>query len=109
MTVPTTIVIDGTEYVRKQDVPAGPPTDYQIIVADRGWVFVGAVSRDHEGIAIADARCIRVWGTDADKPGLGYLALNGPTAKTKMEPSGTIRVPLHAVVASFDTESAKWL
>lgn len=108
MSTPITITIDGTEYIRKTDAAAGPPTEHQIVVADRGWVFVGNVTKDDAGISIANARCIRCWGTDNDKPGLGYLAANGPTSKTKLDPSGTVRVPLHAVVATFDTDAAKW-
>lgn len=107
---PKTISIDGTDYIRVTDLPAGPQTEYRIVVADRGWVFVGAVVAEDDGsLAINEARCIRCWGTDSDKPGLGYLALNGPTTKTKLDPSGTVRVPAHAVVAMFDTEASKWL
>jgi len=106
---PKTISIDGTDYIRVSDLPAGPPPEYRIVVADRGWVFVGAATtEDDGGITIANAKCIRHWGTDSDKPGLGYLAQNGPTAKTKLDPSGTVRIPTHAVIATFDTEAAKW-
>ena len=108
MSTSKTITIDGVDYVRKTDAAAGPPTTHQIVVADRGWVFVGNVTSDETGISIANANCIRIWGTDNDKPGLGWLATNGPTQKTKLDPSGTVRVPLHAVVATFDTEAAKW-
>jgi len=107
---PKTISIDGTDYIRVTDMPAGPPTEYQIVVADRGWVFVGAVVTEDDGsLTINEARCIRYWGTDNDKPGLGYLALNGPTNKTKLDQSGVVRVPVHAVVVTFDTEASKWL
>lgn len=110
MSQPNTIKIDNVEYVRKTDTPAGPPTPYRIVVADRGWVFVGATTQHPDwSLTIANARVIRVWGTDSKKPGLGYLALNGPTASTKLDPSGTVRVPAHAVVATFDTDSAKWV
>jgi len=110
MSVPTTITIDGTEYIRKTDLPAGPPTEHRIIVADRGWVFVGPCVDEEDGsVTISPAKCIRYWGTDNDKPGLGYLALNGPTSKTKLDPSGTVRIPKHALVGSFDTEASKWL
>ncbi len=107
---PKTISIDGTDYVLATDPPAGPPSEYRIVVADRGWVFVGpTLDEDHGGVTISPARCIRYWGTDNDKPGLGYLALNGPTSKTKLDASGTVRVPAHAVVASFDTRASLWL
>lgn len=109
MSSPTTIKIDNVEYIRKTDVPAGPPTSHRIVVADRGWVFVGsAVSEDDGSVTISNAKVVRYWGTDASKPGLGYLALNGPTSKTKLDPSGTVRIPAHALVATFDTDAAKW-
>lgn len=108
MSNPTTITIDETKYIRADTVAAGPPTSMQIVVADRGWVFVGTTSHDEAGVTISCAKCIRYWGTDNDKPGLGWLALNGPTAKTKLDPSGTVRVPIHALVATFDTEASKW-
>jgi phage tail sheath gpL-like len=107
MSTPNTISIDGTDYVRADSQPA-VTGDIQIVVADRGWVFVGAVTNDEAGTTIANARCIRIWGTDNDKPGLGYIAMNGPTSKTKLDASGTVRIPLHALVATFDTDASKW-
>jgi hypothetical protein len=110
MSVPTTIQIDGVDYVRKTDVPAGPPTEYRIVVADRGFVFVGpTVVEDDGSMVVSPAKCIRVWGTDESKPGLGWLAQNGPTSKTKLDASGTVRVPKHALVLTLDTDGAKWL
>ena len=106
MTTPTTISIDGTQYIKATD--AGEPTPLQIVVADRGWVFIGHTTRDESGTTITDAKCIRYWGTDNDKPGLGWLAQNGPTSKTKLDPSGTNRIPTHAVVLTFDTDASKW-
>lgn len=108
MTTPSTIKIDNTEYVRADQLAAGERPAMQIVVADRGFVFVGNTTYDEQGVNIANAKCIRVWGTDSDKPGLGWLALNGPTAKTKLDASGTVRVPTHAIVATFDTETARW-
>lgn len=111
MSTPTTITIDDQVYVKQSDLPAGPPTDFRIIVADRGWVFVGQCVDEEDGsVTINDAKCIRYWGTDNDKPGLGYLALNGPTSKTKIDPCGVVRIPSHARVASFDVKAGtSWL
>lgn len=110
MSTPKTISVDGVEYIRATDLPAGPPSEHRIIVADRGWVFVGpTVVEDDGSLTVSPARVIRHWGTDNDKPGLGWLALNGPTSKTKLDASGTVRVPRHALVASFDTDGALWL
>ena len=75
----------------------------QIVVADRGWVFLGDVYSDDQGNKIInDAKVVRVWGTTK---GLGELALTGPTKDTKLDDSGTVRVPSRSVVAVFD---CKW-
>lgn len=112
MTQPTTISIDNTQYVRADSVPTptGPPPEHRIVVADRGWIFVGACKTEDDGaITISNARCIRYWGTDNDKPGLGWLAQNGPTSKTKLDSSGVVRVPCHAVVLTLDTSADLWV
>lgn len=75
----------------------------QIVVADRGWVFLGDVYSDDKGDKlINDAKVVRVWGTTK---GLGELALTGPTSKTVLDESGTVRVPARSVIAVFD---CKW-
>ena len=75
----------------------------QIVVADRGWVFVGDVYADDNGDRlINDAKVVRVWGTTK---GLGELALTGPTSKTVLDDSGTVRIPSRSVVAILD---CKW-
>lgn len=107
MSQPTTITIDNTLYVKATD--AGEPTPMRIVVADRGWVFVGHAKEDHDGnITLTDAKVIRRWGTDAARPGLGWLAANGPTEKTQLEPSGTVRIPVGSAVASFDVTGGTW-
>ena len=82
------ISINGKEYVPKgSSVPM--IGDKRIIVADRGWVFVG-VCEDHEdgSVTIYDAKNIRYWGTTA---GLGEL-VNGPiSGQTKADHYGTVR------------------
>lgn len=72
----------------------------KIVVADRGWVFIGDVYADTNGDQlINDAKVIRVWGTTK---GLGEIALTGPTSKTILDEAGTVRVPAKSVTAIFD-------
>ena len=78
---------------------------YHIVVLDRGWVFVGNVSVDGETLTIADASCIRRWGTNK---GLGQLAAEGPQPRTELDRSGTVMVPLRAVILTLDTEPSLW-
>lgn len=107
-----TMTLNGVEYVRADSLPtdiAGPPTPHRIVVADRGFVFVGATTQNEDGsLTITSAKCLRVWGTDSSKPGLGWLAQHGPTDKTKMDSSGTVRIPASAVVLTFDTDASRW-
>ena len=77
----------------------------QIVIAQRGWVFVGDVSRNGEEVTIGGAQCIRRWGTTK---GLGELAKNGPLTNTVLDDMGTVRLHALAVVASLDCEESKW-
>ena len=84
-----TITINGIEYVQKGTEPAPQIIgDKRIIVADRGWVFVGdCEDMDDGSVTIRNAFNIRVWGTTK---GLGEL-VNGPLGSTKYDVYGTIR------------------
>lgn len=77
----------------------------QIVIAQRGWVFVGDVERNGDDVTITNAQCIRRWGTTR---GLGELALSGPQDKTILDDMGTVRLHALAVVASLDVEADKW-
>ena len=78
---------------------------FSIVIADRGWVYVGAVEHDGEWCVITDAKNLRRWGTSS---GLGELAESGPTSETSMDAYGTVRIPSHAVICMIDTEAGKW-
>ncbi len=80
-------------------------TGFAIVVLDRGFVHVGQVDHDGEWCVITNAHNIRYWGTERR---LGQLALEGPTGKTKLDASGTVRAPARAVICLLDTEAAKW-
>ena len=80
-------------------------TGFCIVVADRGFVYVGKMTWDSEFAILEDARNIRYWGTTK---GLGELALEGPTEKTRLDAVGTVRIPCRAVISIIDTEEKKW-
>lgn len=69
-------------------------TNKQIVVLDRGFVYVGEVSDEGENIRISNAQNIRRWGTTR---GLGEL-VNGPVANTILDPVGTVIAPKRAVI-----------
>ena len=77
----------------------------QIVIAQRGWVFVGDVSRDGDDVTINNAQCVRRWGTTK---GLGEIAKNGPTESTVLDDFGTVRLHALGIVASLDCEATKW-
>lgn len=65
----------------------------QIVVADRGFVYVGKVTLQGDFAVITNARNIRKWGTTN---GLGEL-VGGPTKETVLDPAGEVIVPMRAV------------
>jgi hypothetical protein len=77
----------------------------QIIIAQRGWVFVGNVERSGDDVIINNAKCIRRWGTTK---GLGEIALRGPTHDTVLDDMGTVRMHALAIVATIDCKETKW-
>ena len=77
----------------------------QIVIAQRGWVFVGDVETSGEQVIISNASCIRRWGTSK---GLGELAAGGPKSATVLDAMGTVRPHALAVVATLDCEATKW-
>lgn len=73
----------------------------QIVIAQRGWVFVGDVTRTEADVVIENVAVIRRWGTT---DGLGQLARSGPTQATRLDPCPTVRIHPLAVVATMDCE-----
>ena len=78
---------------------------FAIVVLDRGFVYVGHTEITDEWCVIRHARNVRVWGTTK---GLGELALHGPLPNTILDPVGTVRAPLRALINTLDTEVEKW-
>lgn len=80
-------------------------SNYQIIIAERGWVYVGKVSRDGDHIVIAECNNIRRWGTTH---GLGELALEGPKSGTVLDYYGTVRIHMLAVCGAVECDEGGW-
>ncbi len=76
-----------------------------IAVLDRGFVYVGTCVV-HDGVlTITGAHCVRRWGTEN---GLGQLAQSGPTAKTRLDATGTVRTPQTALIHLSEADAAKF-
>jgi hypothetical protein len=85
---------------------ASQPIDHgiQIVVMDRGFVYVGFTKTDADWCYITQAKNIRQWGTTK---GLGEL-VNGPLAGTKLDDTGKLRSPMRAVIALICVDESKW-
>ena len=88
-----------------QPAPPGR-TDHgwNIVVLERGFVYVGAVSTDDRWLYIESAANIRRWGTTR---GLGEL-VTGPKQETKLDPAGNVKAPLSALVHLIEVEARQW-
>ena len=77
----------------------------QIVIAQRGWVFVGKVSTPNESeVVIENAKNIRRWG---NTNGLGQIAKDGPTSSTQMDDYGTVTIHPLAIIARINCTD-KW-
>ena len=91
------ITVNEVSYIRADMV--APPLvigEKRIIVADRGWIFVGDCTDEADGsVTIRNAKNIRRWGTTK---GLGELA-NGPTDETTTDDYGTVKTVAIVTIA----------
>lgn len=94
------ITVNGIEYV-----PATKQGDIKIMILQRGFVYVGRVTREGDQVTIANAQNVRQWGT---KRGLGEIAVAGPTDKTVLDPAGTVACHVLGVVAELSCDQGKW-
>lgn len=76
----------------------------EIVVLDRGFVFVGYVTRTETEMYIDHARCIRKWGISE---GLGQLQ-DGPQPDTQLDQPCTVRPQMKAVLFTVDCNQPKW-
>ena len=104
MSKPNTIKIDEVEYIRSDKVNAVPTTK-QIIVLQRGWVVIGDVHKTETEVNINNCSIIRIWGTSK---GLGEIAENGPTDKTKLDACPPVTVHPLSVVLCMNTNESNW-
>lgn len=74
----------------------------QIVVLDRGWVFVGKTRYVDGGMQVDNARCVRIWGTTR---GIGELAESGPTERTRLDPCGSVFFPERALILIIPCKS----
>lgn len=111
------INVNGEEYVAKKEVDAVlknkkvAPTKIQIVVLQRGWVYIGRFSQKGEQCHLTNAFNIRRWGTEQ---GLGELAEKGPIPEgtgngpTKLDQNADLHFHEMTVVVRMDVDESKW-
>ena len=80
-----TITINGVQYVREDLLPASvePSGDRVVVIADRGFVYAGNVTRQEDGsIVLRNAVNVRRWG----KGGMGGLLSDPKAAEATLDP-----------------------
>lgn len=95
------MIIDGVEYA---PVHIGA-TKKQIIVAHRGFVFVGDVEDADGEVVIHNAKNIRRWGTSY---GLGQLAMEGVQPDSMLDDALTVRLHPLSIVCRYDCNGEVW-
>jgi hypothetical protein len=76
-----------------------------VVIADRGFVYVGRTTTDGEWCNMTNASNIRIWGT---KKGLGELILDGPTQNTKLDKVGSLKIPMKAIISIHASRDDLW-
>ena len=99
------VTFDGIDYIPASEATPKPESSKSIVILQRGWVFIGDLSKDGEEFTLSNAQNIQRWGTT---DGLGQLALSGPTNSTQLKPAGTVRFHELTVVARLDVDVSKW-
>ena len=104
MNEPKTMRVNGVDYVRADSVNQ-EPTEKQIVVLQRGWVVIGDTHKTETEVRITNCSVIRVWGTSN---GLGEIAENGPTGRTKLDKCPPLVVHPLSVVLYMNVNESKW-
>ena len=112
-----TIEINKEIYVLKSDADKLlkgsklAPTKIQIVVLQRGWVYIGRFSQKGEQCHLTNAFNIRRWGTEF---GLGELAEKGPIPEgvgngpTKLDKNADLHFHEMTIVVRMDVDESKW-
>ena len=77
----------------------------KIVMLQRGWVYIGKFSQAGNKCTLTDASSVRYWGTTK---GLGELANDGPTDKTKLDKAGMVTFHELTVVGIIDCVDSVW-
>lgn len=59
--IPTSLSIDGVDYVRADSIAVKPSGNRAVVVIDRGWIFAGDVTRENGRIYLSRAVWVFRW------------------------------------------------
>ena len=84
-------------------------TTWSIVVAERGFIFAGRISRDGDKVKLEDCFCVRRFSL-VKKDGLGGLARRGPgsTENDVLDAQPITRVHVLGVIAEIECDQAAW-
>lgn len=96
---------DLRELLCPASMPSPTSSELAIVIADRGHIWVGTVSRDGDETIVRNGAAVRLWGTTK---GLGQLATEGPQKDTKLDPVPLVRIAQRAVIAIVPCKESSW-
>ena len=86
-----TITINGTNYIRADQVQQNPVGTRAVIVVDRGWIFAGDVKRENGRIKLSRALHVFKWDS------IGFAKVI-ETAKAVLRPIADLDIPEDAEI-----------
>jgi hypothetical protein len=89
----------------KDNETGGEAHGLALVVADKGFVWVGQTVTTSDFVEITGARCVRRWGTSE---GLNELAKKGPLPNTRLDAPADLKVNRKALIAIIPCEAEKW-
>lgn len=100
------VEVNGRIYVPQNSQQSPNYTgEIKIVVLQRGWVYIGRFSRIGNDCKLANAFCIRTWGTTK---GLQEL-VNGATSSTKLDKcEGLVEFDWLTVIHTITVNASKW-
>jgi hypothetical protein len=81
---------------------------WTIVIADKGFVFAGRVTREHDQFVICDAFTVRRYSLTTHD-GLGGLAMRGPQKDNDvLDAQPTTKVHVLASIGTIDCDYDAW-
>ena len=98
------IEINGETYIKEADANrvACADTDHIIVIAQRGWIFIGHRDKDvTDKIRLLDASVVRKWSNGR---GIGGLAKGEYKDEYTLDQTGTVEFAPEGVIATIMVE-----